>query len=241
MRQRTFLATRDDAGHARAVVRAVYAGTAADDTLLHNPEETIGLELRNYLKTIYQGRRGQGHAVGSLEGWARAVAWTSARCDAEVTVASVARHASKIGISLPEKFMERAALEVAAAKAAGVPLIDPVSLGETIQLTAAEREEYGVRRLIEACDETPRERINRQRRAKRGSVPRQSSISALKPWVVDGYNCRRTWERNGKRPRVSQNWSTTDSFHKEEGCSTKLATSPGCSTKSATNGGSENG
>ncbi|SFV32274.1 hypothetical protein SAMN05216456_1594 [Devosia crocina] len=241
MRQRTFLATRDDAGHARAVVRSVYSGTAADDTLLHNPEETIGLELRNYLKAVYNGRTRQGHAVGSFDGWARAVAWVSIRCDAEVSLASVARHASKIGVPLPEPFMERVALEAAAAKAAGIPMIDAVSLGEMIQLTAAEREEYKVRRLIEACDETPKERINRQRRAKRGSISRANSITAQQPWLADGYKCRRTWERNGKQPKMSQTWSTTDSFNKEEGCSTKVATSDGCSTKVATKPERQNG
>ncbi|MET3926640.1 hypothetical protein [Devosia sp. 2618] len=209
------------------------------DPLLHNPEITMGLELRNNLKAIYRGRLAQGHAVGSLEGWARSIAFASARIDAEVTTGTVAKHMQWIGIDIPESFITRVSAEVAAAKAADALQFDPQMIGEMVQLTAAEREEYRIRRLIEACDENQRERINRQRREKRGARPRSHSITATQPWVRDGYRCRRTWERNGKSPKVSQKRSTTKEIHKEEWCSTKVATNDGFSTKPATLGDCE--
>lgn len=237
MRQRTFIASRDDAEEARAVVRSIYADTPAMDPLIRNPEVTMGLELRNYLKAVCRGRMAGGLALGSLEGWARAIALASARIDVDVTFASVAKHSIWIGIEIPDAFMETVAREAAAAQAAGALNFDARFVGEMIQLTAAEREEFGIKRLIEACDEDPRERRNRQRRERRGPRQRVRSIASTQPWVKDGYACRRTWERNGKVPKVvSQQRSTTNDIE-EEWCSTISATPHGCSTVSATCGG----
>jgi len=226
MRQRTYIAARDDAGHARAVVRSIYANTPAMDPLLRDPEVTIGLELRNYLRTIFRGRTSQTLALGSLEGWARAVAYASARIDIDVTPTSVARHAQWVGIAVPGDFIDRVAVEVAAAKAAGALKFDAHMIGEMVQLTAAEREEYGIRRLIEACDETRHERINRLRREKRGALPRSQSITSTEPWISAGVS-RRTWYR-----RMAQIRSTTNDSSMEEWCSTKSVPTAGCSTKS---------
>ena len=238
MRQRMFIADRDDADEARAVVRSIYANTPAMDPLLRNPEVTMGLELRNYLKAIYRGRLAQGLAIGSLEGWARCIAFASARIDAEVTTGTVLKHMQWIGVAIPDPFVERVSVEVAAAKAADALQFNPQMIGEMLQLTAVEREEYGITRLIEACDEDPSQRKNRQRRARRGTLPRSQSIAATKPWIEDGYRCRRTWERNGKMPKVvSQIGSTTKVFNKEEWCSTISATLAECSTTSATQEG----
>ena len=52
----------------------------------------------------------------------------------------------------------------------------------------------------------------RAKRAAAGATPRAQSITATKPWLVDGFNTRRTWERHGKRPRVANSRPAVLSF-----------------------------
>ena len=61
------------------------------------------------------------------------------------------------------------------------------------------------------CDKAEREErrkitraaAGRARRAAAGATLRAQSITATKPWIADGFNSRRTWERHGKKPRVA--------------------------------------
>jgi hypothetical protein len=53
----------------------------------------------------------------------------------------------------------------------------------------------------------------RAKRAADGATPRSQSITATKQWIEDGYSCRRTWERHGKRPRVA---NTAPAVEKED-------------------------
>lgn len=60
--------------------------------------------------------------------------------------------------------------------------------------TKAERDELAKQRDAER---------HRLARIEAGATPREQSASRLKPWLEDGFNCRRTWERHGKKPRVA--------------------------------------
>jgi broad specificity phosphatase PhoE len=51
----------------------------------------------------------------------------------------------------------------------------------------------------------------RATRAAAGATPREQSATATKPWIKDGFSCRRTWERHGKRPRVANSRPATSS------------------------------
>jgi hypothetical protein len=89
-------------------------------------------------------------------------------------------------------------------------------LGERMRLTNAERERLRLW-TIAACDVTAEERVEcrkqkerdrkRRRRAANGSRPRAeyeaNSISRTKPWIAEGYNCRRTWERHRNKANVA--------------------------------------
>src|SRR5262249_48595129 len=82
-------------------------------------------------------------------------------------------------------------------------------LGERLRVTNPQRERLRLW-TIAACDMSHeeaqewRKAKDRQRkrglRKSRGSEPRAdyeaNSISKTKPWIADGFNCRRTWERH---------------------------------------------
>jgi hypothetical protein len=63
-----------------------------------------------------------------------------------------------------------------------------------VDCTKAQRAARRKRKRAAAC---------RAARAAAGATPRSQSITATKPWIADGFNTRRTWERNGKKPRVA--------------------------------------
>lgn len=171
----------------------------------YSPDEIMGLELRKYLTRIYRARKRERLAIGSLDGWARAICYVSARIDTAVNVLSVTRHCLRVGIDIPDAILEPVIKEVAAARAAGVLSFSAALIGEMIQLTAAEREEHEVRRLIDACDQsaddrrraTARDRSARHR-AGRGGKPRSASFQATKPWIAEGKS-RTAWFEERRR------------------------------------------
>jgi hypothetical protein len=87
------------------------------------------------------------------------------------------------------------------------------SLGQYLELYDEDRERLKAW-MIEAVDVTKeqREAINKvkhrkaqeRHRRKNGAKPHELSASRTKPWELEGFNCRRTWERNRKAAAVSQ-------------------------------------
>ncbi|WP_354042576.1 hypothetical protein [Devosia sp. UYZn731] len=146
--------------------------------------------------------------MGSLDGWARAACYVAARVDTAVNLVSVTRHCTRIGINIPDAILEPVVREVAAARAAGVLSFSSAVIGEMIQLTAAERQEHGIRRLVDACDQSPDDRRReaaRRRSAKlrveRGVKPRSQSFEATKPWLAEGKS-RSAWFRDRKLGQI---------------------------------------
>ncbi|WP_156461282.1 hypothetical protein [Devosia sp. Root436] len=182
----------------------------------------MGLELRKYLTRIYRARKREGLAIGGLDGWARAICYVSARVDTAVNLRSVTRHCLRVGIDIPDTILEPVVREVAAARAAGALTFSSALVGEMIQLTAAEREEHEVRRLIDACDQpaddrrraTARER-SAKRRADRGGKPRSASFQATKPWIAEG-KTRTAWFEERRRLGLTRH-SHPDIFIRKKG------------------------
>jgi hypothetical protein len=80
---------------------------------------------------------------------------------------------------------------------------------KALRLTTIGAVDWNRLQRLEARKEAACER-DRDRRARTGATPRKSSASALKPWLAHGYNNRRTWERNGKQPRVASSRAMSD-------------------------------
>ncbi len=135
--------------------------TQKDGRLHYTPDQALGRELRNRLHVVYRRRIAGGLAVGNLDGWAGAVCRVAARCDSEVSSETVSKHCVFIGIEIPTGILTPVVDGAAAAFAAGALRHSAALLGEMIQLTSAEREECGINRLIDACDEPRGERTRR--------------------------------------------------------------------------------
>lgn len=86
------------------------------------------------------------------------------------------------------------------------------TLASILRITPEEREHLRINTMgALGIDKEMREEIAKAkdaayRRAKvvaRGGTPRSQSKSETKPWIADGFNTRRTWERHGMKPRVA--------------------------------------
>lgn len=189
----------------------------------YSVEEVMGLELRRYLTRLCRARLRERLAMGSLDGWARAICYVSARVDTAVNLLSVTRHCVRVGINIPDSILAPVVREVAAARAAGALSFSPEVIGEMIQLTAAERREHGIHRLVDACDQSAgdrrREAARRRsakRREERGGKPRSQSFEATKPWIAEGKS-RSKWFRDRKLGQIRHE-HPTKIIRKKGGC-----------------------
>lgn len=186
------------------------ARPASAGGLAMSSEKTLGFELRNALHRIFSARTRDDHAVGNLDGWARTICYAAAKIDGQISPAIVRKHAGWIGVDIPADILAPVVREAGAALSAGVLEATPAIIGEAIQLTAAEREDLEIRRLIDACDETAkdrRRRMNRERQAKRraslGAKARSQSLNAREPWKELGI-CRATYYRQKGETKTSR-------------------------------------
>jgi hypothetical protein len=168
------------------------------------------LGTRKRLRALRRLRLDDGAYLGSVAGWAEAIAMIAVAIDGEISAATLAKHLRYVGIEVDDRILYPVARKAAAAHAARALEMNPRIMGELLQLTVVERDELRIR-SIDSCEETAAERekrLDRERsnklRRERGAEPRSASISATQPWVRDGYATRRTWERHGKVPRMSQ-------------------------------------
>jgi hypothetical protein len=183
------------------------------------------LGTRKRLRALRRLRQDRYAYIGSVAGWAHAVALLSAAIDDVISVASVERHCRYVGIEVDDEILTPIVQGVAAAHAARNLKTNPRILGELLQLTIVERDELKIRN-IDSCEETAdqrKARLARERAAEhrvaRGAKPRATSITQSKEWERHGYRSRRTWERHGKVPRTSPdaaNSSPSQMIHIEE-------------------------
>jgi hypothetical protein len=99
-------------------------------------------------------------------------------------------------------------------------LMEPDELGRQLRFTLAEHHSIGGVTMIrpdvspaelEQYRKAKRKQSNRarqeRRRRRKGQQSRQryiaTSASRLKPWLQEGFNCRRTWERHKAKQRVA--------------------------------------
>lgn len=208
--------TRESTSRTRGDLALVRAGHPR-----YSAEEIMGLELRRYLTRVYRARKREHLAIGSLDGWARAICYVSARVDQVVSMRSAVRHCQRVGIDIPDAILKPVIAEFAAAKAARALSFSPALVGEMLQLTAAEREEHGIRRLIDACDQTAEERRKERarqrsakRRSERGVKPRSQSAEVKKPWNEAGVS-RRTWYRQRQKLALKRHMHPTKKIQKK--------------------------
>jgi len=83
-------------------------------------------------------------------------------------------------------------------------------LGKLLRLTPEERETLRINAIgAVGISKTKRKKARnvkkatseKNRRKAKGATPHEESKSATEPWIKDGFNCRRTWERHGMKPR----------------------------------------
>lgn len=224
---RLYIAGRTPEGFALAEARKAAAYVVSPGAEAGGGRYRIAYGTRKRLRALHALRRRDGY-VGNLAGWAEAIALIASEIG-DVSVATVARHCRYVGIEIDVGILEPIVAKVAAAQAADAMIVTPRLLGELLQLTICERDELKIR-SIDSCEETAVERTARlkreseaSRRRARGARPRSSSASATQPWVEAGYKTRRTWERNGKVPRMSQTrGDTKDSSYGSKGDATNL-------------------
>jgi hypothetical protein len=210
-------------------VEAPYAASGGEGRAGSSWTRIAALGTRKRLRALRRIRLEVDGTVGNVAGWAEAVALIATSIDGGISPASLAKHLRYVGVDADDQILYPVARKVAAAHAAGALDVNPRILGELLQLTIVERDQLKIR-SIDSCEETASERKARlkrdreaARRRERGAAPRSTSASATQPWIEAGYQTRRTWERNGKVPRMSQvRGSPIDRSYGRKGSATNL-------------------
>lgn len=170
--------------------------------------EGWGLELRNDLRRLLKHRRASGSGIGNPIAWSRMAAYVSSLLDGDdMTTATVKRRAAEIGLTeldTEPSGILAAAREISAVTFEGLPIASPQDIGDELDVTLAERNAIGNRKMrrIFAAGETSdqrrkrlaRERAARKRAANPNYTPRAKSAASTRPWEALGIS-QRTYER----------------------------------------------
>jgi hypothetical protein len=169
--------------------------------------EMTALQRLNELGRLATYRKAHGLSIGNADAWASVLADIAAALGKEVDIVSVRELCRRIGLLDIDPGKVLAAVhgrETARRVWRGYPIMSPEAAGAAVELTAAERQELGIRRLDawdEAADER-RRRLRREQKARRrrtkGAKPRAQSLSTLKPWKAEGLS-RAAWYRKRAR------------------------------------------